>query len=118
MMMEIHDVPNYRNAKRIAIIGSRYYDVTYDAMDSDTAEHTHIRQIQSLSATMDKTLLFDADHTAPFLKWVFGLEMEQIKQDELKQIKQIDAVQKMPCWPNEGSICVFDDILVIKLAGE
>lgn len=118
MMIEIHDLPDYQKAKRIAVLGSRYRNVTHFAVDPATDERTTIGQIQTLMSTMDSTLLYDANHTVPYLRWVFGLKLEQISRGEEKQLLQSVAVRQMPCWPEEGAICMMDDTLIIKLAEE
>ena len=43
-----------------------------------------------------------------------GYLVPMADSSELEQVTQTETFREMPCWPDEGSIKVIDDLLVIK----
>lgn len=110
MMIEIHNLEDTYEFDKIAVIGTRIYEVQYDNMNSETGK------IHILSSLLEKTLLFDSDHTTKYLQATFGLELQVVNPAQRNELFNTDVVQNMDCWPSGNSIAVIDDILVIKLS--
>lgn len=45
-----------------------------------------------------------------------GINIPLAKALDKEKIKETETVKNMPCWPNEGSIQIIDDFVVIKLS--
>ncbi len=53
-----------------------------------------------------------------WMKQYFGYTFPAADKETVKELWLLDEVSQMPCWPNEGSIKVIEDIIVIKLQNE
>lgn len=118
MMAEIHDLQDAHEINNIAVIGDRLAKVQWPISDPKTGKIAPAGKIHMLSALIETNLFTDAEHTVPFLKASFGLELEPVNSEKLAELSEIPEVQSMGCWPSGDSIAVLDDILVIKLANE
>lgn len=116
MMSEIHDLQDEYEFDKIAVVGKRIQEVQYDDSGSKTEGLQNTRQIHMLSTLLEKTLLYDSDHTTKFLNATFGLELETLNSEQRNELFDTEEVQSMGCWPEGNSITVIDDILVIKLS--
>lgn len=104
----IHEIQSEYEIKKIAFVGKRQDAfILIDGADSEFAG------LASLSSMLEKSLMFDAEHTYLFLKNTFGLDLEQVSADEL----EIDQIDELPCIPDHNAYLVADDTLVIKLSG-
>lgn len=52
---------------------------------------------------------------SPYFNYYLMSSSNRISRQEMKDLAQLDAVQAMPLYPEEGSIQMIDDILVVKL---
>lgn len=116
MMAEIHDLQNEYEVNDIAVIGNRLEKVQWPISNSETGEIAPAGKIHMLSALIETNLFIDAEHTIPFLKATFGMELESVTHARLIELSESVEVQSMGCWPSGDSIAVVDDTLVIKLA--
>lgn len=51
-----------------------------------------------------------------FMRMWCGYDPETVSQEVLDQISSTDQVQEMPCYPDDGSIQIVDDVIVVKFA--
>lgn len=116
MMIKIHDLQDEYEFDKIAVVGSRINEVQYDDIDSETGRIQITGKIHLLSSLLEKTLLYDSEHTTRFLQATFGLELETLNCTQRNGLLDTDEVQNMGCWPSGNSITVIDDTLVIKLS--
>lgn len=49
-----------------------------------------------------------------WIQYYVGYLVPMADSSELEQVTQTETFREMPCWPDEGSIKVIDDLLVIK----
>lgn len=117
MMLSIHALADEYEFDKIAVVGSRIYEMQYENIDSQTGKILPSGRLHVLSSVLEKDLLFDSDHTTKYLNHTFGLELDTpysaAQRDELLRS---EAVQAMLCWPEEGSMTVIGDTLVLKLS--
>lgn len=116
MIMKIHDLQNEYEFNKIAVVGNRIYDVQHENIDLQTGKIQVSGKIHILSSLLEKTLLFDSEHTTLFLQATFGLELESLNREQRNNLLNKDEVKSMSCWPAGDSITVIDDTLVIKLS--
>lgn len=116
MMMEIHDLQDAYDFNKIAVVGTKIYEVRFGANDSETMVMQVSGKIRILSGRLEKTLLYDSAHTTKFLRATFGLDLEVLDKTQRNSLLNSAEVQAMGCWPEGDSIAVIDDILIIKLS--
>lgn len=116
MMIKIHALQNEYEVNKIAVIGNRINEVQYKDIDLETGKIQLIGKIHVLSGLLEKTLLYDSDHTTKFLKATFGLELEPLNNMQSNALLRCKEVQDMECWPLDNSISVIDDIIIIKFS--
>ncbi len=49
-----------------------------------------------------------------WIQHYFGYSLPLADEQTVEQLWKLNEVQQMPCWPNEGSVCVIGDTVVIK----
>ncbi len=49
-----------------------------------------------------------------FMKKWCGFEMQQVTYDEYKYLLSLEEVQNMPFYPNDGSILIIDNFIVVR----
>ncbi len=109
MIELIHEKQSEYEISKIAFVGKRMDAFIFvDGADSEFAG------LFSLSSMLEKSLMFDAEHTYLFLKNTFGLELERVSTEEL----EIDHLDDLPCIPDHNAYTVIGDTLVIKLSGD
>lgn len=50
-----------------------------------------------------------------FINAYIGFDVPMVEQERIEELSSLPEIQQMPCYPDDGSIKVVDDILVIKL---
>lgn len=116
MMLEIHDLQKQYEVEKIAILGNRLAEVQWDMDDKVVRTVGPAEKIFMLSNLIETNLLMNHEHTVPFLQATYGLELPSASYEEQCLLAQTESVINMPCWPEDGSTCVINGTLVIKLA--
>lgn len=115
MMAEIHDLQDVYDFDKIAVLGVRP-GLQYRHFNPETGKMLNTGKLRIFTDLLEKSLLFDSNHTLPFLNITFGLSLQSLSLEEREQLHKTEEVRAMGCWPAGNSIAVIDDILVIKLA--
>lgn len=119
MVMRIRDFRKEFDFEKIAFVGSRVCEVKYDVFDPVTNEMQMIGNIYPFAGGIDKTMLFDSEHTTEFLKITFdlnGLDLDSLNMEQRNELLNTEEVMAMGCWPTDDSVAVIGDMLVIKLS--
>lgn len=116
MMLEIRDIQDEHEVKKIAVLGNRLEDVLYDPVDPDTGKMAVPGRVGILTGMLETTMLYDAPHTVNYLKNTFGMDLEPSSSAEMNGLLETETVREMECWPTAGSVAVIDDTVVIKLS--
>ena len=116
MMVRIHTLQEQYDFEKIAVVGTRLQEVQHEDFDSETHKMLNTGKIHILSGLLEKTLLFDSEHTVRFLQATFGMELEPLDFAQRSELLHKEDVQTMGCWPSGDSVAVIDDVLVIKLS--
>lgn len=118
MITEIHDLQNIHEVDKIAVIGNRLAEVQWKRENVDIVGGGNgpAGKIHIFSSLIETNLLIDHEHTVPFLNTTYGLELASATKAEQEMLAQTEIVANMPCWPAEGSMCVIDGTLIVKLA--
>ena len=59
--------------------------------------------------------LINAYSRLGWIKNYFGYSISFVDEERLAELKKNTDVKNMPCFPNDGSIQIIDDTVVIKL---
>lgn len=116
MMIRIHALQDECGIDDIAVVGDRLAEVQWPISDAETGRISPAGKIHILSALLETSLLFNAEHTLPFLKANYGLNLESAAPGRLEQLSSATQVQSMGCWPAGDSMAIIDGTLIIKLA--
>lgn len=114
MMMKIHDFQSKYDLKKIAVVGNRIHKVQYEDFKANKMQISG--KIHMLSGVLEKTLLYDSEHTVPFLQTTFGMDLNPLNISQRNKLLHKGAVQAMGCWPSSDSVGVIDNVLIIKLS--
>ena len=116
IMMEIHDLQDEYDFDKIAVVGTRIMDVKHETVDPETGWMRPEGKLHMLVILLNKTLLFDSDHTTKFLEANFNLGLEPVDRETREALLRSEAVQAMDCWPAENSMAVMGDTLILKMS--
>lgn len=116
MMMRIHELQGQYDFRKIAVVGTRIYEVQYEDYDFEANKMQITGKIHIFSGLLEKSLLYDSDHMINFMRATFGLDLTPLSSSQRNELFHTDEVQDMGSWPSNDSVGVIDDVLVIKLS--
>lgn len=116
MMIKIHNLQDKYCFEKIAVVGNRINEVQYENFDPETNKMQITGKIHILSGLLEKSLLYNSEHTTLFLQTTFGMDLTPLNLSQRNELLHTGEVQAMGCWPSGDSIAVIDDVLVIKLS--
>lgn len=99
----------------VAFIGVRMEDVRYETVD-ENGVGTAIGRVNIPGQMFETTLLYDHWHTYYFLRDQLGMSLPTAEVEEIRAIRQTEEYAQMPCWPEDGSVRLFGDTVVVKLS--
>ncbi len=107
-MME--DIAEVRDEKVscIAFVGNR-------TENAAVYNRAYADQIHILSQILESDLLTDHTHTYAYLKKTFDLDIAAASPEKRNGLDDDPYVQKMPNWPEKGSVEIIEGVLVIKI---
>lgn len=105
----IETTPGASSAKRILVVGapqnSEDYSVTFPPEITGTTNGLMIRKDDE---SVGQSVLTSA------LRDYCDLSFDFIAGEEAERLKASEAVSDMPCWPEEGSVAVKNDIVIVN----
>lgn len=116
MTMRIHEIEAKQSFNQIAVIGNKLEAVQFQNIDFNTGKMRPSGQVHILNGGLETTLLFNAEHILPFLKYTFGIDYPSLSRSERLSLSKTEAVRAMPCWPDPGSLAVNDSVLILKIS--
>lgn len=111
MVTQIRSVEGYRTGLPLAIIGRQ--------TEIEDSEHT----MESLMGKKFNVPGKSESNINGYSRWhiliqYLGYNPEFLFDDKTSEIAKWDEVRAMPCYPEDGSIKIVDDIIVLKLSDE
>lgn len=105
----IKSAEGYRQDLPLAFIGEKFSDLTFD---QHTIAGAEIFDYGGKSKS--------SDMINNYSRWCWpifyvGYEQPFVSSEELNRLLGNESVRNMPCYPNDGSIQVIDDVIVVKL---
>lgn len=118
MMIDIHDLQDDYEFDKIAVVGQRFKEMSYQNkhIDKATGEITLPGKFYVLSARFEESMLYEPALVTQFLSANFGLDLEPVDREQRKELFETPQVQEMGCWPAGDSMKVIGDTLIIKLS--
>jgi len=60
------------------------------------------------------SFIYDDRHFKDYIRWYVGVDYPLLDAEALKQLESDPRVQEMPSYPENGSIDLIDDVIVVK----
>lgn len=105
MITQIKSVDGYQDTMKVAFKGESISDKTLYRND--------VMSTFSMSGRDDA--LADAYSKLYLLKYYCGFDAEFISVEEMSSAAQ-EEIANMPLYPNDGSVKVIDDVVVVKIS--
>lgn len=116
----IKNADGYADEYPIILVQDPDREEPYDFMDKSMYIFTEFPQIQITAYNTDM-LCWMSNYSLPdYLKYRTGFNTENMKDYgellEAGEIEELDFIDEMPCYPDDGSIQVVDEKIVVKLS--
>lgn len=101
----MEQLPGYEDVQKIAVIG--------EVEDS----HTSVMELNpTVVGVTDGYFVTHQKHIVAALAMYFDIELQGVDDMALEALAETDEIAAMPRWPEEGSVCQFEDTIVIKFS--
>lgn len=107
-IMRVQEAEGYDVSYPWAFIGDRFEDPSF----------TSPWNVETQYGGFTDGNLINAYSRDEYIKKYLGLSYETVDDYTLEKLKKDSTIQKMPCYPNAGSIWVRGDVVIIKLCEE
>ena len=116
----IKNTEGYTDEYPIVLVQNPDRDQPYDFMDASMYVFDEFKQIQ-ITAYDTNMLLWMSNYSLPdYLKYRTGFNTENMRDYgemlEKGEINTLDFIDEMPCYPDDGSICVENERIIVKLS--
>lgn len=116
----IKNTEGYADEYPIVLVQNPDRDQPYDFMDSSMYVFEEFEQIQ-ITAYNTNMLLWMSNYSLPdYLKYRTGFNTENMKDYgkmlENNEIGELDFIDEMPCYPDDGAIRVSGGRIIVKLS--
>ena len=105
MVTQVRMTPGYDTEKQWAFIGNF----------SDPLLQSDWKQAMSYGGHCFTDDLLNQYSRISWINHYLGYQIPQASGETLAELMKTDAVREMPCWPNQGSIRIMGDVVVVKL---
>lgn len=105
MAMRMESLPGFSNAQKLAVIG--------ELPDSNETIHNYP---PDLSGTVPNYIMRIPENYADMLRNYNDIDLEVVSDDQLDILLNTPQYAEMKSWPQDGSIIIFQDTIVIKLS--
>lgn len=105
LVLRIESTSGYDDELPIAFIGSKISDEHLSNQWKGS-----VFQFGGVKATLINEYSRDQ-----FMRSYLGYQYTSAPEETIEELEQREEVQSMPCYPDDGSIAIIDDIIVVKL---
>lgn len=105
VVVQMENLPEYTEAKRIAVIGSF----------PDTDRYVYGTS-PALAGYSDSYMVSHQKHVISMLNEYYGIELEGVSDSTIAQLMNNAEIANMPTWPRAGSVTQVDDLIVLKVS--
>lgn len=107
MLTAVRSAEGYSQDKRLAILGEAVYDPTF---------YNFIYESSGAQYRGNYRTYIDTYSWRSWLKNYFAFDQPMASQEETEELRLLPEVQAMPLYPDQGSVRVFGDVIVLKLS--
>lgn len=107
MVTQIKSVEGYQDDMSVALIGNEVTDETHNM---GSMMHTTFGMDGKLESNVDTYA------KAGIMAKLLGFAPHFSGYEEIVELMEMEEVQQMPCYPDDGSIQIVDDTVVVKLS--
>lgn len=100
----IEQLPEYEDAQQIAVVG--YLEQTDGSIYGTNP---------GLAGYTDSFFITHHKHVVAMLNEYFGVNLQGVSDEKLKQLEEMPEIQKMDVWPKKNSIMQKGNIIILKL---
>lgn len=118
IMLEIDELSKKDDFDRIAVIGYDFESNRVGSYDDTIQNQNQTAGIGVFSQYLYHDLMYEHERVTTVLTHFLPVDLEPLSRKEMKEYQNMSAVLKMPIWPDEGSVQVFGDTVVVKLSYE
>lgn len=112
MVTRIKSIDDYTDELPVLFIGETIEDASFDHSLYENAPFLYGGNVTS-------TYLINSYSSKTWFKPYFGYNPPQLtEQEKIDRISNNTVVMAMPCYPDDGSIKIIDDVIVVKLTEE
>ena len=105
VLERIEELEDFDSSMKIAVIG------TYKAETEEIAE-----EIPEIAGVSSDSFLRGQEHYLAMWEYCMGRTYTGASLEEVDKIKETETYLEMNTYPYAGSVCVIDDIVVVKLS--
>lgn len=115
MMADIEELKEESPFSRIAVVGDSWLENTLVTYDKENQRQLPASGIGIISRYMYHDLMYEHLRITNFLTEFIGSDLEALPLSEVIALEQDPVVQEMPVWPQEGSMVIRDDLLILRI---
>ena len=115
MMADIEELKEESPFSRIAVVGDSWLENTLVTYDKENQRQLPASGIGIISRYMYHDLMYEHLRITNFLTEFIGSDLEALPLSEVIVLEQDPVVQEMPVWPQEGSMVIRDDLLILRI---
>lgn len=115
MMLDIEEMDETHDFDRIAVVGDSWTEGTLVTYDQEKQEQTPASSIDVISRYMYRNLMYEHLRITTVLKEFLGMDLEAAPWLEVLALEKDPEVAQLPQWPEQGSMIVRDDTLIIRI---
>ena len=108
LALRIQSLPEYKTDMQIAYLGA-------DSKDEKGLALWDFEGLYQVPA-YGSTTLINTYNWIYYMSFWTGFSQPQVDSSELEGISSLPEVDSMPCYPNDGSIKIVDDIIIVKFS--
>ena len=107
MVDRIEQLPEAELCEKLAVIGSM-----------EGSGNVSVTLPPDMTGVSDTGIIWGQEQIQAMIQDYFGLTYEAADEQEISDIEETEIFKEMSCWPDRGSVAVYEGTLIIRLSEE